>query len=315
MEGRLYVSILLLVALCLLGAPGSQPAGAQVYWIQAPEFAPPPTGHPPEFGDLDGDWDYDLVYGVVLQSYRNTGTPSVPSWHRDDSLVAGVEYVSSMTTCLADLDADGDLDLSAGRLFGEVWPVLYYRNEGSPTEPTWQEDNSMYETLPLYGYTHPELADLDADGDLDLVVSSQGHFRAYRNTGTPVAAAWTEDGSLIDGIVPPWGLGLVDQNFGDLDGDGDLDVILGSRSGDGHIMCFENAGTAQEPAWVESEDLLIGVDRFVGTWGLDLADIDGDGDVDLLALVNSVASVVYLNCGPITPAEPSTWGRIKAVFR
>jgi hypothetical protein len=315
MEGMRCLRGAVLLVLCLAGVFTPEPAGAQIYWVEASHFAPPNTGCRPEFGDLDGDADYDLIYATVLHSYRNAGTPEVPSWQRDDSLIAGVEYVNAMTACLSDLDADGDLDLSVGQLYGEVWPVLYYRNEGSPAQPVWQEDNSMYETLPLYGYTHPELADLDADGDFDLVVSSQGHFEAYRNTGTPVAAAWTEDESLIDGIVPPWGLGLVDQNFGDLDGDGDLDVILGSRSGDGHIMCFENTGTGQVPAWAENESLLIGVDRFVESWGLELADIDADGDLDLLVVIGDMDPVLYLNGGPITPVEPSSWGRIKGLFR
>lgn len=305
---------LLVVMTVLLCLPMVLPASGQIYWIEAPDYAPPNTGIPPELGDLDNDEDYDLIYAVVLHSYRNVGSPSAPSWQRDDTLVEGVEYVNCMTTCLADLDADNDLDLSVGHLEGEVWSVLYYRNVGSSTQPIWQADNSMYETLPLYPLTHPELADLDADDDLDLVVSSNAHFKAYRNTGTSVMPTWTEDSSLIAGILPAYW--TADQNFGDLDADGDLDMVLGSRSGDSPVVCFENIGTAQEPAWVESEDLLTGVDRSVNSWGLDLADIDGDGDVDLVVLVEYVGPVVYLNCGPVTHVEqPVTWSAIKAVFR
>jgi hypothetical protein len=308
------LSVVLAVMLSLPIVLASLPAPAQIFWIEAPDCAPPSTGIPPEFGDLDGDGDSDLIYGVVLHSYRNVGTPFVPSWQRDDTLVAGVEYVNCMTTCLADLDADGDLDLSVGQLEGEVWSVLYYRNVGNSMQPIWQADNSMYETLPLYPLTHPELADLDGDDDLDLVVSSNAHFRAYRNTGTPVMPVWTADSSLIDGIAPAYW--MADQNFGDVDADGDLDIVLGSREGDGPIMCFENTGTVHEPAWVENEDLLTGVDRLVATWGLDLADIDGDGDVDLVLFDESVGSVVYLNCGSVTSAEqPMTWGAIKAMFK
>ena len=299
------------VLLFLLGVLTAQPAPAQIYWIEAPEFAPPNTGCTPEFGDLDGDGDCDLIYAMVLQSYRNVGSPSVPSWHQDNSLVEGVEYVNSMTTCLADLDADGDLDLSVGELNG--WPLLYYQNVGSAEQPIWQRDDSMYEGLYPGSWTCPELADLDDDGDLDLVLAVYWGLRAYRNTGTPNVPSWTREDSLLDGISLTYG--EADPNLGDLDCDGDLDVVLGSTWGGSPIMCFENAGTSHTPVWVENEDLLTGVDRFVDSWGLDLTDIDGDGDLDLLVLVEGWGPTFYLNCGPITPVEPVSWSAIKAMFR
>jgi hypothetical protein len=291
------------------------PGVAQIYWIEAPEFAPPWTGYIPELGDLDGDEDYDLIYAIVLQSYRNGGTPSFPSWQPDDSLVAGVTYENCMTTCLADLDADGDLDLSVGRMYGEIYSTLYYENVGTANEPAWEEQHSMYLGVCVdQAMTHPELADLDDDGDLDLVVSCYVDIFAYRNTGTPETPIWTEDASLIDGLTPAYG--EADPNFCDLDADGDLDVVLGSRAGGSPMMCFENAGTPVAPTWVEHEAMLTGIDREIGGLGLDLADLDGDGDADLLVKPAGAEPIVYLNCGPITLVEEfSTWGRIKGLFR
>ena len=72
---------------------------AQIYWTEAPEFAPPNTGCTPEFGDLDGDGDHDPTYAMALHSYRNIGTASMPSWQQDNRLVAGVDSENSMTTC------------------------------------------------------------------------------------------------------------------------------------------------------------------------------------------------------------------------
>jgi len=300
------------VLLFLLGVLTAQYATAQIYWIEAPEFAPPNTGGIPEFGDLDGDEDYDLIYAMVLQSYRNVGSPSLPSWQQDNSLVEGVEYVNCMTTCLADLDADGDLDLSVGTLYIGSYPLFYYENVGSATQPVWQQQNSMYESLSPGSWTCPELADLDDDRNLDLVLAVYWGLRAYRNTGTPEEPSWTRDDTLVDGVSLPHG--YVDPNLGDLDGDGDLDVVLGSTYGDSPIVCFENIGTAQTPEWGENEDLLTGVPQLVGSWGLDLADLDADGDVDLL-VIRGNGPKVYLNHGSVTPVESSSWGRIKALFR
>jgi hypothetical protein len=302
----------LLVLLGLTSVVLPQSAIAQIYWIEAPEFAPPNTGGVPEFGDLDADGDYDLIYAIVLHSYRNVGSPTLPSWLRDDSLVEGVDYVNSMTTCLADLDADGDLDLSVGMLYGEAYPLFYYENVGSATQPVWQQQNSMYESLSPGSWTCPELADLDDDGDLDLVLAVYWGLRAYRNTGTPQVPSWTRDDSFVDGVSLAHACS--DPNLADLDDDGDLDIVLGSTYGDSPIVCFENIGTAQTPEWNENGDLLTDVPMSVGSWGLDLEDLDADGDIDLL-VIRGNGPKVYLNLGSVTPVEPSSWGRIKALFR
>lgn len=314
MERVRWPSVLLPLALCLLGVAGSQPADAQVYWIVAPEFAPPATGSNPEFGDLDGDLDQDLIYAVVLQSYRNVGTPYVPSWQQDNSLVEGVQYLVCMTVSLADLDADGDLDLSAGLLNGEAYPLWYWENVGTAAAPAWQMQNGMYGDLAPGCWTCPDLGDLDGDGDLDLMLAEQGGRRGYRNTGTHELASWKRDDALVGGIsVPYW---YFDPTLGDLDGDGDLDLVISGRTGESPIVCYENAGTPQVPVWLENEALLDGVDRDVGSFGVGLADLDGDGDLDMLSWQNPGGTVVYLNCGPTTLVEQaSTWGRIKGLFR
>ena len=301
------------VLLFLVAVLTTQYATAQIYWTEAPEFAPPWTGYNPEFGDLDGDGDFDLIYAVVTQSYRNVGSPFFPSWQRDDSLVEGVEYVNCMTACLADLDADGDLDLSVGMLYGEVYPLFYYENVGSATQPVWQPQNSMYESLSPGSWTCPELADLDADGDMDLLLAVEWGLHAYSNAGTPEVASWQRDDSLVDGISPPHA--YVDPNLGDLDGDGDLDLVLGGRYYSGPIVCYENSGSPQTPTWIENESMLTGIDANVEGYGLDLADLDGDGDLDLLSREAEDGPVLYLNHGSITPVEPSSWGRIKELFR
>lgn len=302
--------LVLLIAAVLSAA---QPATAQIYWIEAPEFSPPPTGSNPEFGDLDGDEDCDLIYGVLLQSYRNLGSSSLPWWQQDNSLVEGVEYVNSMTTCLADLDADGDLGLSVGMLYGEAYPLLYYENIGSAAQPVWQRDDSIYQSLPGGSWTCPELADLDNDGDFDLVLAVGWDLRGYLNTGTSQVPLWLRDDTLVEAISLPYE--SLDPNLADLDSDGDLDLVIGGRFYASPIVCYENSGNVQSPTWIENESMLTGVNTGAEGVGLDLTDLDGDGDLDMLSCEAGHGAVIYLNQGPTTPAEHSTWGRIKNLFR
>lgn len=303
-----------IVILCLLAGLAPQPTDAQVYWIEAPEFVAPPRAIP-EFGDLDGDGDFDLVYPLPLRGYENVGTTTFPVWEPNGSFVEGLpDHLSLMAACLADLDADGDLDFSAGDY---SWGNLYYyENVGTPHDPVWQEHSEVYPDLGECYETNPELADLDGDGDLDLLVAHLSRFfLSYRNVGTPDSPVWEEDQSLLSGIEMPGGGG--DPSFTDVDSDGDLDLVVGDRDANWGITAFENVGTQHEPLWAENLDLLLGVDTDVLGFGLDLADLDGDGAPDLLSIyyARSDFYTFYLNRGSVTTVEPASWSAIKAMFR
>ena len=73
----------------------------------------------------------------------------------------------------------------------------------------------------------PALADLDGDGDLDLLVGSDDRgVVLFRNEGTKTEARFAEDTSFkVD--VPP----LASPAFGDLDGDGVLEMVVGNTGG------------------------------------------------------------------------------------
>ena len=129
----------------------------------------------------------------------------------------------------------------------------------------------------------PSFADLDGDGDLDAVVGEfDGTLHYFANTGTASAPTFTER----TGAANPFNgvdVGTVSTpSFADLDGDRDLDAVVGAY--DGTLHYFENTGTAVAPAFTVrtgAANPFDGID--VGGFSApSFADVDADGDLDAM---------------------------------
>lgn len=196
----------------------------------------------PTFADLDADGDPDLILGtwrdaVVL--YRNDGTRATPRFVPADTLVR-LTRGSHTTPALADMDGDGDLDLVVGEGSGSL---NYYRNEGSRTTPRFVLESDEYLGLRAGRRSVPRFADLDGDGDHDLIVGTEaGPPLVLRNAGTRTTPDFEPDSAGAAALWPPYSAPV----FGDLDGDGDLDVLLGNSSGG--VQYLESRITAPAPA-------------------------------------------------------------------
>jgi hypothetical protein len=247
----------------------------------------------PAFADVDGDGDFDAVIGNGsgdLKYFENTGTGTAPVYveragtaNPFDGVSVGYPQVSA--PALGDLDGDGDLDLVVGEQYGTLF---YFENTDTGVTPTFAERGGAANPLDginVSGVSGPFLADLDGDGDLDLVAGEQygdGSLKYFENTGTAIAATYVER----TGIANPFD----DIDFGyhrapvlaDLDGDGDLDAVVGGIGG--ALRYAENTGTTIAATYVERTD---GANPFngigVGTYSKpSLVDLDGDGDLDAL---------------------------------
>jgi len=190
----------------------------------------------PAFGDLDGDGDLDAVLGTwsdELRLYRNDATDGSIALTLVDSAVVTLTRGRNATPTLGDVDGDGDLDLFVGESSGAV---NYYENTGSPLSAEFTLRDDEYGDIDVGRRSLPVLHDIDADGDLDLILGSENEgVRVYRNEGSRSAPDFTDAGAL----------GVEDFRFAapafmDLDGDGDADVLLGG--GGGGLWLFENRG-------------------------------------------------------------------------
>jgi hypothetical protein len=232
----------------------------------------------PAFADIDADGDYDLFIGnsdghVVF--YRNIGTREEAVWMfvTDNYLGSSVGWLA--LPALADVDGDGDLDFFVGS-WGQI---SYWRNDGTSTTPSWTLVTHKYANIyEEGGGLVPAFADLDKDGDLDMLLGWEfGPIRTYTNVGTLSSPAWAR---TVDDTCPLDLGGYSTPTLGDWDDDGDLDLLVGEYHSQVHI--FRNdAGESAEPAWtdmglvaaVDPEDLYHAAPALV--------DIDGDGDLDL----------------------------------
>ena len=235
----------------------------------------------PAFADIDGDGDLDMVVANKIDPrtlrssrlylFENRGTRTGPAFALADTLDAGAHF--HLAPVFTDLDGDGDLDLLAG-----TWnqDVQVFRNEGTPGRLRLVHDSAAAIRIPRGSNTVPALADLDGDGDLDLVVGEAvGSLNFFRNTGTsqaPHFALETEDWQGIDVGRRAF------PAFVDLDGDGDLDLVIGREEGGSVVL--RNTGTMREPRFDADPALAMPLPPVSAPA---FADLDGDGDLDLIS--------------------------------
>ncbi len=211
--------------------------------------------------------------------------------------LTAVNYNSS--PAFVDLDNDGDLDLMVGDYYGGF---NYFQNTGTVTAPAFgAAQANPFGIAATYYFATPAFADLDNDGDKDMIsTEAYGNFQYFKNTGTASAPTFTA------AVQNPFGLVAVNMfgfpTFGDLDNDGDKDLLVGEVGG--NYKYFQNTGSATVPAFGTAQNNPFGLTA-TGTATNSVAaptfvDMDNDGDLDVLATDANGDFKYYQNTGTVT---------------
>ena len=298
------------------------PATAQVQI-----FAPGDPGNPfpnglaetfsrPALADFDGDTDLDAISGskdgtiVYLENQAGTYVQLTGMNNPLDGVNQGVD--TKLNVAVADLDGDGDVDVLGGIQSGNFW---YYENTGTANSPAFGAGvNNPFGLADVGNNAAPYFVDLDADLDFDLVVGTfAGTLAYFLNTGDANNPAFSQQ----TGVSNPFdGISVAETSqpaVGDLDGDGDPDLALGSA--DGTLLFFENVAgtfTARTGTANPFDGFQVATDPVSGKGesGPGIGDVDGDTNNDVV--VGNIMGDYYLidSNGPL-PVELTSFNIIR----
>jgi hypothetical protein len=255
--------------------------------------------------NTDGDNDQDLLVGDLSNYYinllRNGGDSSYASGDTIDDHYPGYDTPAQLNLfgCGFHLDVnnDGVKDVifapnnnAISENFVSSW---YYKNTGRNDSVRLQFVTNSFlqgDMIDVGEGALPVFFDYDHDGDKDLFVGDKAYFDVvnlpparlalFKNIGNATNPAYVMITRNLLGLDTVNGLGLrgVAPTFGDLDGDGDEDLLIGDVNG--HLHYFrKDPGSDTNFVYVSSNYLSFSIGQFIVP---QLVDVDRDGLLDLL---------------------------------
>ncbi len=264
--------------------------------LDAGHLLPVSKGNPVSLAvaDVNGDRKLDLIVGYSLGPaavYLNDGHADFPG----EPSHFGLPNAWALAT--GDMDGNGSLDIVAG--YNNNGPSggqnYIYLNDGQGNFG-WQGGERK---LGHSGRNTQSIAvgDLNGDGALDVVVGNYGYRGPkFRTKGEPNYVYLNDGAGNFDGPSSERRLAGDPDNtksvaLGDMNGDGSLDIIVGNSGDDGtQDFVYFNDGAGRFP-------LSRNLGTAKGTTGQALADMNGDGTLDVIAAHQRAQSAVYVNDG------------------
>ncbi|MDA9679662.1 FG-GAP-like repeat-containing protein [Flavobacteriaceae bacterium] len=163
--------------------------------------------------------------------------------------------------------------------------IAWYENNGA-ADPSWTAADI---STSAYGANSVYAADMDGDGDMDIISASNNDIIAWYENNGATDPTWT---AAIDGEwIATSADGATSVFAADIDGDGDMDIISAS-SNDDTIAWYENNGAA-DPTW-SAADIATSADEATSVYA---ADMDGDGDMDIISASSNDDTIAWYENG------------------
>ena len=268
----------------------------------------------PTLADLDNDGDLDMLSGDEagnIAYFQNAGSPSAPNFQQltdASNPFDGVNIADGKTApALVDINGDGAYDVFVG---SELGGFAYYENTGDASNPAFTAmtgaDNPL-DGADIGNRSAPDFADLDGDGDYDMVSGGfAGTILYFQNTGSSTSPTLSQQSGAGNPFAAISIGSLSKPALGDIDADGDYDLVIGNP--DGTLLYYENTGSPTAPTFEERTGMDNPLDGFdSGTESSPaIADITSGNGVDVVVGNNAGDYYYYLNADPL-PVELSSF--------